>query len=178
MQYCSSSIRNLSLWSSLNSSSMFLGSLLIMKGLVQCLWSHNRVLEDSALGIRWDCPAVPQPPVFPTDALETDWVLISPAVASTRCRTNTSSSGSLPLLIRNFSFLISYFSLFALQTDRVMTLDSRFSLPLSTDQYLFQIRGNKSLFPLWCKMWTKKGKHNSIVSEYIPLIQQLGPTPR
>ena len=89
--------------------------------------------------------------------------------ASTRCRTNTSSSGSLPLLIRSFSFLISYFSLFALQTDRVMTLDSRISLPLSTDQYLFQIRGNKSLFPMWCKMWTKKGKQNSIVSEYTPL---------
>ena len=124
MQYFSSSIRNLSLWSSLNSSSTFLGSLLIMKGLVQCLWSHNRVLEDSALGMlrlsrSHSHRCSPLMLLRPTESSS------GQRLASTRWRTNTSSSGSLPLLIRSFSFLILYFSLFALQTDRVLVLDSR-----------------------------------------------------
>lgn len=101
------------------------------------------------------------------------WDRLSPHLASGRLARGAAPT---PLLQGHchcwsevFLFFFFTFSLFALQTDRVMTLDSRISLPLSTDQYLFQIRGNKSLFPMWCKMWTKKGKQNSIVSEYTPL---------
>ena len=124
MQYFSSSIRNLSLWSSLNSSSMFLGSLLIMKGLVHCLWSHNRVLEDSALGML----RLSRSHSHRCSPL----MLLRPTESSSRQRSSLARGAAPTPLLQGhchcwsgvFLFLYFTFSLFALQTDRVLALDS------------------------------------------------------